>query len=98
MSTILIILLLVIGVILAGSLALGRVSYEVESARDTEYLELEGTWIRYNVIGGGPPGLLVHGWLSSSRILEQLAPPLAPRFTGYTPHLRGLGEAPQPPS
>ena len=91
-----IILLLVVGVILAGSLALGRVTYEVESARDTEYLELEGTWIRYNVIGGGPPVLLVHGWLSSSRVWDQLAPRLAQRFTVYTLDLTGFGESDKP--
>src|SRR5918998_775721 len=96
MSTILIILLLVVGVILAGSLALGRVTYEVESARDTEYLELEGTWIRYNVIGGGPPVVLVHGWLSSSRLWDQLAPRLAQRFTVYTLDLAGFGESDKP--
>ena len=96
MSTILIILLLVIGVVLAASVALGRVSYEVESARDTEYLELEGTWIRYNVIGGGPPVLLVHGWLSSSRVWDQLAGRLAQRFTVYTLDLSGFGESDKP--
>src|SRR5919202_6771761 len=96
MSTILIILLLVIGVVLAASVALGRVSYEVESPRDTESLELEGTWIRYNIIGGGPPVLLVHGWLSSSRIWEQLAARLAQRFTVYTLDLTGFGESDKP--
>ena len=96
MSTILIILLVVIGVVLVASIALGRASQEVESARDTEYLELEGTWIRYNVIGGGPPVLLVHGWLSSSRIWEQLAARLAQRFTVYTLDLSGFGESDKP--
>jgi pimeloyl-ACP methyl ester carboxylesterase len=96
MSTILIVLLVVIGVVLAASLALGRVTYEVESARDTEYLELEGTWIRYHVIGGGPPVLLVHGWLSSSRVWEQLAGRLAQRFTVYTLDLSGFGESDKP--
>src|ERR671932_492735 len=96
MSTILIILLLVIGVVLATSVALGRHAYEVESARDTEYLELEETWVRYDVIGGGPPVLLVHGWLSSSRIWEQLAPRLAQRFTVYTLDLSGFGESDKP--
>jgi pimeloyl-ACP methyl ester carboxylesterase len=96
MSTILIVLLLVIGVILATSIALGRNTYEVESVRDTEYLELEGSWIRYNVIGGGPPVLLVHGWLSSSRIWDQLAPRLAQRFTVYTLDLTGFGESDKP--
>src|SRR3712207_9221927 len=97
MSTILIILLLVIGVILAGSLALGRVTYEVESARDTEYLELEGTWIRYNVIGGGPPVVLGYGWLSSSPLWDQLAPRLPQRFTVFTPDLAGFCESVKPP-
>jgi len=96
MSTILIVLLLVVGVVVATSVALGRNAYEVESARETEYLELEGTWIRYNVIGGGPPVLLVHGWLSSSRAWEQLAPRLAQRFTVYTLDLAGFGESDKP--
>ena len=96
MSTILIVLLLVVGIIIATSIALGRTAYEVESARDTEYLELEGTWIRYNVIGGGPPVLLVHGWLLSSRIWEQLAARLAQRFTVYTLDLTGFGESDKP--
>src|SRR5919107_4505077 len=89
-------MLLVIGVVFATSLALGRVSLEVESARDTEYLELEGTWIRYNVVGGGPPVLLVHGWLSSSRIWEQLAGRLAQRFPVYPLDLTGFGESDKP--
>ena len=96
MTTILIVLLLAIGVIIAASLALGRVSQEVESARDTEYVELEGTWVRYSVIGGGPPVLLVHGWLSSSRIWAQLAARLAQRFTVYTLDLSGFGESDKP--
>ena len=96
MTTFLIVLLLVIGVVLATSVALGRSAYEVESVRDTEYLELEGNWIRYNVIGGGPPVLLVHGWLSSSRIWDQLASRLAQRFTVYTLDLAGFGESDKP--
>ncbi|HSK98837.1 MAG TPA: alpha/beta hydrolase [Rubrobacteraceae bacterium] len=96
MSTALIVLLLFVGIVVAASVALGRTAYEVESARDTEYLELEGTWVRYNVIGGGPPVLLVHGWLSSSRIWEQLAARLAQRFTVYTLDLTGFGESDKP--
>ena len=95
MSTVLIVLL-VVGLLAAASFALGRTSYEVDSARDTEYLELEGTWIRYNVIGAGPPVLLVHGWLSSSRIWERLAQRLAQRFTVYTLDLKGFGESDKP--
>ncbi|WP_119067417.1 alpha/beta fold hydrolase [Rubrobacter indicoceani] len=96
MSTILIIILLAVLVLLIASLAVGRSTYQVESARDTEYLELEGDWVRYNVIGGGPPVILVHGWLSSSRVWEQLAQRLAQRFTVYTLDLPGFGESDKP--
>lgn len=96
MSIILIVLFVVVAVILAASIALGRDTREVESARDTEYLELEGVWIRYNVIGGGPPVLLVHGWLSSSRVWDQLAGRLAQRFSVYTLDLTGFGESDKP--
>lgn len=96
MTTVLIVLLLVVALVAGASFALGRTSYEVDRARDTEYLELEGTWIRYNVIGAGPPVLLVHGWLSSSRIWERLAQRLAQRFTVYTLDLKGFGESDKP--
>ena len=98
MTTILIVLFLVILAVVAASLALGRVTYEVDSARDTEFLELDGAWVRYNVIGGGPPVVLVHGWLSSSRIWEPLARRLAQRFTVYTLDLVGFGESDKPSS
>jgi triacylglycerol esterase/lipase EstA (alpha/beta hydrolase family) len=94
----LIVLFLVILAVVAASLALGRVTYEVDSARDTEFLELDGAWVRYNVIGGGPPVVLVHGWLSSSRIWEPLARRLAQRFTVYTLDLVGFGESDKPSS
>lgn len=96
MITLIIVILLVLGLLLALSLALGRQSKEVESARDTEYLELDGNWIRYSVIGGGPPVLLIHGWLSSSRIWDGLAGRLAQRFTVYTLDLTGFGESDKP--
>jgi pimeloyl-ACP methyl ester carboxylesterase len=92
----LIVLFVVVAMILAASIVLGRDAREVESARDTEYLELEGVWIRYDVIGGGPAVVLVHGWLSSSRIWEQLAGRLAQRFTVYTLDLPGFGESDKP--
>jgi pimeloyl-ACP methyl ester carboxylesterase len=93
MSVDLIMILLLVAVFAAASVVLGRMTYEVESARDTEYLELEGNWIRYRVIGGGPPVVLVHGWLSSGRIWEQLAGRLAQRFTVYTLDLAGFGDS-----
>jgi pimeloyl-ACP methyl ester carboxylesterase len=98
MSTVIIVALAVIFVVIVASLMVGRTDYEVESARDTEFVELEGHWIRYNVIGGGPPVILVHGWLLSSRIWEQLARRLAQRFTVYTLDLTGFGESDKPTS
>lgn len=96
MSIILIVLFLLIVVVVAASFALGRGTYEVDSARDTEFLELDGSWVRYDVIGGGPPVVLVHGWLSSSRIWEALARRLAQRFTVYSLDLTGFGESDKP--
>jgi pimeloyl-ACP methyl ester carboxylesterase len=96
MSTILIVILLLIVVFVAASLMLSRTTHEVGSARDTEYLELEGDWIRYGVTGGGPPVLLVHGWLSSSRIWDLLVERLARRFTVYTLDLSGFGDSDKP--
>jgi len=96
MGITLIVLLVVVAVILVASILIGRDAKEVESARDTEYLELEGVWIRYRIIGGGPAVVLVHGWLSSSRIWEQLAGRLAQRFTVYTLDLSGFGESDKP--
>lgn len=96
MSTIIILVIAVLFVVIVASVMVGRTTYEVESVRDTEYIELEGHWIRYNVIGGGPPIILVHGWLLSSRIWEQLARRLAQRFTVYTLDLTGFGESDKP--
>ena len=96
MITFLIILLLVVGLLAVASFTLGRITDEVESARDTEFIELEGAWVRYSVIGAGPPVLLVHGWLSSSRVWERLARRLAQRFTVYTLDLKGFGDSDKP--
>ncbi len=91
-----IVLILLVVVVVAVSLMLGRVSYEVQSARDTEFVELEGRWVRYSVTGGGPPVVLVHGWLSSSRVWDQVVPKLSQRFTVYTLDLAGFGESDKP--
>src|ERR671911_148532 len=96
MSVVLIAVLVLVVLVIGASLLLGRTTSEVESARDTEYLELEGVLIRYNVVGGGPAVVLVHGWLTSSRLWEQLAGRLAQRFTVYTLDLSGFGESDKP--
>jgi pimeloyl-ACP methyl ester carboxylesterase len=98
MSVVLIVVLVLVVLALGASVVLGRSTSEVKSARDTEYLELEGVLVRYNVIGGGPAVVLVHGWLTSSRLWEQLAGRLAQRFTVYTLDLSGFGESDKPTS
>ena len=96
MSTVLFVILLIVVVLVVGSIVLSRTTYQVQSAPDTEYLELEGNWIRYRVAGGGAPVVLVHGWLSSGEIWERLADRLAQRFTVYTLDLTGFGESDKP--
>src|SRR4028119_357462 len=96
-GTLIVILLLVV-VLVAASVVLSRTTYQVQSVQDTEYVELEGNWIRYRVAGGGPAVVLVHGWLSSEGIWEHLAERLAQRFTVYTLDLPGFGESDKPAS
>src|ERR671911_1299940 len=96
MSAILIVSLLLVGLLVASSAALSRTTYEVDMARGPEHLELEGNWIRSGVTGGGPPVLLVHGWLSSSGVWRRLAGRLAQRFTVYTVDLTGFGDSDKP--
>lgn len=98
MSTVIILVIAMFFIVVVASTMVGRTTYEVESVHDTEFVEIEGHWIRYNVIGGGPPVVLVHGWLLSSRIWEQLARRLAQRFTVYTLDLTGFGESDKPAS
>lgn len=90
------IILLVVVALIAVSVALGRTTREAQSVRDDEFVELEGSWIRYRVAGEGPPVLLVHGLLSSSRIWDSLAGRLSERFTVYSLDLRGFGESDKP--
>jgi pimeloyl-ACP methyl ester carboxylesterase len=98
MSGTLIVILLLVVVLVAASVVLSRTTYQVQSVQDTEYVELEGNWIRYRVAGGGPAVVLVHGWLSSEGIWEHLAERLAQRFTVYTLDLPGFGESDKPAS
>src|SRR5918911_1670893 len=96
MSPILIVILLLIGLFVLASIVLGRMTHEVKSARDRESVELGGGWARYPAAGGGPPVVLVHGWLSSSRVWERVADRLARRFTVYTLDLSGFGDSDKP--
>ena len=96
MVTVAILVLVLAAVFVVASLAFARSSKEVESARDTEYVELDGSYIRYKVAGNGPPLLLVHGWLLSSRIWDRLAEQLSGRFTVYSLDLKGFGDSDKP--
>ncbi len=96
MLSVAIAVLLIVGIFLALSFALSRETREVESARDTEYVELDGSWVHYRIAGAGPPVVLVHGWLSSSRVWEPLAKKLAQNFTVYMLDLPGFGGSDKP--
>jgi len=98
MSSVLVAILLLVCVFVVASVVLGRMTSEAESLPDAEYLELEGSWIHYRVTGGGPPVVLVHGWLSSSKVWESLADRLAQRFTVYALDLKGFGGSDKPAS
>ncbi|MGI9048534.1 MAG: alpha/beta fold hydrolase [Rubrobacteraceae bacterium] len=96
MVAILILVLVLAVLFVVASLFLGRSTHEVERARDTEYVELDGSYIRYRVTGAGPPLLLVHGWLLSSRIWDRLSERLSAHFTVYSLDLKGFGDSDKP--
>lgn len=96
MDVLIILLLAALILFVVGSLFLGRTTHEVQNVRDEEHVELEGAWVRYRVTGEGPPIVLVHGLLCSSRIWEGLAERLSGRFTVYSLDLTGFGESDKP--
>ena len=96
MAAIAILVLVLVVFFVVASLFLGRSYSEIESARDTEYVELDGNYIRYRVAGSGPPLLLVHGWMFSSRIWERLTERLSENFTVYSLDLKGFGDSDKP--
>jgi pimeloyl-ACP methyl ester carboxylesterase len=54
---------------------------------------LSGGEISYDVLGSGPPLILVHGTPSRSYIWRNVAPRLADRFTLYVFDLLGFGQS-----
>ncbi len=52
--------------------------------------------LSYKVEGEGPPLLLVHGFMISFHIWQNLAPLLRPRFRSIMIELPGIGESPLP--
>ncbi|HEX6391471.1 MAG TPA: alpha/beta fold hydrolase [Solirubrobacteraceae bacterium] len=59
-------------------------------------IELHGHQVVYRVAGSGPPVVLVHGMINSSRHWEAVAARLAPHYTVIAPDLIGHGDSATP--
>src|SRR4051794_1626204 len=59
-------------------------------------LDLHGHRAIYRVAGSGPPVVLIHGMLNSSRHWEPVATRLADRYTVIAPDLIGHGDSATP--
>ena len=56
-------------------------------------MQLHGHRVIYRVAGSGPPVVLIHGMVNSSRHWEQVALQLADRYTVIAPDLIGHGDS-----
>src|SRR3712207_388884 len=63
---------------------------------DEWQLELHGHRVIYRIAGSGPPVVLVHGMVNSSRHWERVAMALAHRYTVIAPDLIGHGDSATP--
>src|SRR3954471_6487053 len=59
-------------------------------------IDLHGHRVDYRVAGQGPPVVLIHGMVNSSRHWEQVALRLADRYTVIAPDLIGHGDSATP--
>src|SRR5438270_10067158 len=59
-------------------------------------MQLHGHRVIYRVAGSGPPVVLIHGMVNSSRHWEQVALQLADRYTVIAPDLIGHGDSATP--
>src|SRR3954452_24637425 len=59
-------------------------------------MDLHGHRVDYRVAGQGPPVVLIHGMVNSSRHWEQVALRLADRYTVIAPDLIGHGDSATP--
>jgi pimeloyl-ACP methyl ester carboxylesterase len=66
------------------------------SAFDAWQVELHGHRVIYRVAGSGPPVVLIHGMVNSSRHWEDVALRLADRYTLIAPDLIGHGDSATP--
>ena len=63
---------------------------------DEWQLELHGHRVIYRIAGDGPPVVLIHGMVNSSRHWEKVALRLADRYTVIAPDLIGHGDSATP--
>src|SRR6266550_137128 len=63
---------------------------------DEWQIELHGHRVIYRIAGSGPPVVLVHGMVNSSRHWEQVALRLAEDYTVVAPDLIGHGDSATP--
>jgi pimeloyl-ACP methyl ester carboxylesterase len=66
---------------------------EAQQAFEPWEMELHGHRVIYRVAGSGPPVVLIHGMVNSSRHWEQVALELANRYTVIAPDLIGHGDS-----
>jgi pimeloyl-ACP methyl ester carboxylesterase len=66
------------------------------SAFDAWQVELHGHRVIYRIAGSGPPVVLIHGMVNSSRHWEDVALRLADRYTMIAPDLIGHGDSATP--
>src|SRR3954469_24909369 len=63
---------------------------------DEWQIELHGHRVIYRIAGSGPPVVLIHGMINSSRHWEAVALRLADRYTVIAPDLIGHGDSTTP--
>jgi pimeloyl-ACP methyl ester carboxylesterase len=73
-----------------------RVSRDVTSQFDAWHVELHGHRVIYRIAGSGPPVVLIHGMVNSSRHWESVALQLADAYTVIAPDLIGHGDSATP--
>src|SRR4051812_49845897 len=66
------------------------------AAFDAWEIDLHGHQVVYRVAGSGPPVVLVHGMVNSSRHWQPVAERLAERYTVIAPDLVGHGDSATP--
>ena len=71
-------------------------STPLSPAFDAWEVELHGHRVIYRIAGSGPPVVLIHGMVNSSRHWEQVALRLSTRYTVVAPDLIGHGDSAAP--